>query len=59
MVSRLKKLDLIYFIFLFTFSFLFLEQIGLGLICHNSHLIAKSQNRSQDLGEFSRRFENR
>ena len=27
--------------------------------CHNSHLIAKSQDRSQDLGEFSRRFENR
>ena len=27
--------------------------------CHNSHLIAKSQDRSQDLEEFSRRFESR
>jgi len=26
---------------------------------HISHLIAKSQDRSQDLGELSRRFENR
>ena len=41
-LSRLKKLDLIYFIFLFTFyfifnlffHFLFLEQLGLGLIGH-------------------------
>ena len=27
--------------------------------CHNSHLIAKSQDRLQDLGEFSRRFKNK
>jgi len=41
-VSRLKKMDLIYFIFLFIFHFifdlffyfLFLEQLGLGLIGH-------------------------
>ena len=41
-LSRLKKVDLIYFIFLFIvyflfdlfFYFLFLEQLGLGLISH-------------------------
>jgi len=41
-MSRLKKVDLIYFIFLsivyflfdLFFYFLFLEQIGLGLISH-------------------------
>ena len=41
-MSRLKKVDLIYFIFLFIFyfifdlffHFLFLEQLGLGLIGH-------------------------
>ena len=69
-VSRSKKVDLtsflffsffIFFLILFLY-FLFLEQLGLGLIGHaitSSHLMAKSQDRSQDLGEFSRRFENK
>ena len=36
-VSRLKKVDLIYFIFIFNlfFHFLFLEQLGLWLIGHS------------------------
>ena len=41
-MSRLKKVDLVYFILFFIFIFfsiyfsifLFLEQLGLGLICH-------------------------
>jgi len=67
---RLKKVDLTYFLFfsffiffsILFFYFLFLEQLGLGLISHTvilSHLMAKSQDRSWDLGEFSRRFENK
>ena len=34
LVSRSKKMDLIYFIFYLFFYFLFLEQLGLGLIGH-------------------------
>jgi len=33
-VSKSKKVDLIYFIFDLFFYFLFLEQLGLGLIGH-------------------------
>jgi len=69
-MSKLKKVDLtsfLFFSFFIFFSilflyFLFLEQLGLGLIGHtitSSHLIAKSQDRLQDLGEFSRRFKNK
>ena len=53
-----------YFYFLFSlfsyFSIFRTARVRVDLsCCHNSHLIAKSQDRSQDLGEFSRRFENR
>ena len=58
-----------FFFFFSSFLFLFLEQLGLGLIGHavtsvtswwRSHkLMAKSQDWSQDLGELSRRFENK
>ena len=65
-LSRSKKVDLIYFIFLFIFYFLFyflffrttrvrVDQSRRYI----SHLIAKSQNRSRDLEEFSRRFKNK
>jgi len=69
-VSRLKKVDLTYFIFIFIFYFPF-DFISLFSIfrttgvrvdqsCHHiSHLMVKSQDRSQDLGEFSRRFKNK
>ena len=61
------ELDLFYFFtFLFYFRFIFPFSIFRTTrvrvdrsCCHNSHLIAKSQDRSRDLGEFSRRFENR
>ena len=64
-MSRLKKLDLIYFIFLFTFLFSFRFIFPFSIFrtirvrvdwshCHNSHLIAKLQDRLRDLGEFSR-----
>jgi len=33
-LSRLRKLDLVYFIFNLFFHLLFLEQLGLGLISH-------------------------
>ena len=70
MMSRSKKVDLtsfLFFSFFIFFSilflyFLFLEQLGLGLIGHavtSSYLMVKSQDRLQDLGEFSRRFENK
>jgi len=67
-MSRLKKLDLIYFSFhffiffsiYFPFSIFRTTRVRVDRShCHNSHLIAKSQDRSRDLGEFSRRFENR
>ena len=69
-ISRLRKLDLVYFIFLFIFYFIFDLFFPFSIFrttrvrvdwscCHNSHLMAKLQDRSQDLGEFSRRFENR
>ena len=70
LLSRSKKVDLTYFIFLFIFYFLF-DSISLFSIFrttrvrvdqshhHISHLMAKSQDRLQDLGEFSRRFENK
>ena len=53
-----------YFYFIFSlFSYFSIFRIARFRVdlscCHNSHLIAKSQDRSQDLGEFSRRFENR
>ena len=53
-----------YFYFIFSlfsyFSIFRIARVRVDLsCCHNSHLIAKSQDRSQDLGEFSRRFENR
>jgi len=67
-ILRSKKVDLTYFLFIFYFLFDFIslfsifEQLGLGLISHaitSSYLMVKSQDRSQDLGEFSRRFENK
>ena len=62
------RLDLFYFSFHFYFLFdLFLyfpifrtTRVRVDRShCHISHLMAKSQDRSQDLGELSRRFENR
>jgi len=61
-------LDLFFFSLFYFFSFWFIlpfsifrtTRVRVDWSCHyNSHLIAKSQDRSQDLGEFSRRFENR
>ena len=61
-------LGLFYFSFYFYFSFQFIFPFSIfrttrvridRSCCHNSHLMAKSQDRSQDLGEFIRRFENR
>jgi len=65
---RSKKMDLTYFIFSFIFSFWFIFQFSIfrttrvrvDWSCHHiSHLMAKSQDRSQDLEKFSRRFENK
>jgi len=62
------RLDLCYFSFHFLFSFRFIPLFSIfrttsvrvdWSCCHTSHLMAKSQDRSQDLGEFSRRFENK
>jgi len=64
-MSRSKKVDLIYFIFLLLFYFILFSifrtaRVRVDQSCHHiSHLMAKSQDRSQDLGEFSRRFENK
>ena len=62
-------LDLFYFSFHFYFYFdlffyfLFLEQLGLVIdrsCCHISHnLMVQSQDKSQNLGEHGRRFENK
>ena len=61
-------LDLFYFSFHFLFSILFIPlfsifrttRVRMVWSCyHISYLMAKSQNRSQDLGEFSRRFKNK
>jgi len=62
------RLDLFYFSFYFLFYFQFIFRFSIFRTtrvrvdwsrCHISHLIAKSQDRSQDLGKFSRRFENK
>jgi len=69
-LSKLRKLDLVYFIFsfhfLFYFQFIFPSSIFRTTRvrvdqshCHSNHLMAKPQDRSQDLGEVSRRFENK
>jgi len=61
-------LNLFYFSFHFLFSFWFIFQFSIFRTTrvrvdqsrhHISHLMAKSQDRSQDLGEFSRRFKNK
>jgi len=69
LLSRSKKVDLTYFIFPFIFYFIFYlflfsifrtTSVRVDRSRHHiSHLIAKSQDRSQDLGEFSRRFKNK
>ena len=53
-----------YFYFLFSlFSYLSIFRTARVRVdqshCHNSHLIAKSQNRSRDSEEFSRKFKSR
>ena len=62
------RLDLFYFSFHFLFSFQFIFPFSIfrttGIRVdwphhHISHLMVQSQDQSQDLGEFSRRFENR
>ena len=70
-LSRLLTIDLIFifhFLFYFSVSFLFLSFSifrttwvrGYQSRCHISHkLMAKSQDWSRDLGELSRRFENK
>ena len=64
--SRLGFFFIFYFHFYFIFSlFSYFSIFRTARVrvdqscCHNSHLIAKSQDRSRDLGEFSRRFKNR
>ena len=61
-------LGLFYFFFSFLFSFRFIFPFSIFRTtrvrvdwshCHNSHLMAKSQDKSQDLGKSSRRFENK
>jgi len=55
-------------LFYFSFSFLFYFPFSIFRTtrvridqshCHSNHLMAKSQDKSRDLGEFSRRFKNR
>ena len=67
-VSRSRKLDLVYFSFHFLFSFQFIFPFSIFRTtrvrvdrsrCYISHLMVWSQDKSQDMREFSRRFKNK